>query len=47
MVIDCATLKIAGWAMDDSYKAPLIKEAIRMAARNIGLPEGAIFHSDP
>jgi transposase InsO family protein len=45
-VIDCATRKIVGWAMDDNYKTPLIKDAIRMAARNLDLPEGAIFHSD-
>jgi putative transposase len=45
-VIDCATRKIAGWAMDDNYKTPLITEAIQMAARNLDLPEGAIFHSD-
>jgi putative transposase len=45
-VIDCATRKIAGWAMDDNYKTPLISDAIRMAARNLDLPEGAIFHSD-
>lgn len=45
-VIDCATRKIAGWAMDDNYRTPLIKDAIRMAARNLDLPEGAIFHSD-
>jgi putative transposase len=45
-VIDCATRKIAGWAMDDNYKTPLITAAIKMAARNIELPEGAIFHSD-
>jgi transposase InsO family protein len=45
-VIDCATRKIAGWAMDDNYRTPLIKEAIRMAARNLDLPGGAIFHSD-
>ena len=32
--------------MDDNYKTPLIKDAIRMAARNIDLPEGAVFHSD-
>jgi transposase InsO family protein len=32
--------------MDDNYRTPLIKEAIRMAARNIDLPEGAVFHSD-
>jgi putative transposase len=46
MVIDCATRKIVGWAMDDNYKTPLIVDAIQMAARNLNLPEGAIFHSD-
>jgi putative transposase len=45
-VIDCATRKIVGWAMDDNYKTPLIRKAIQMAARNVDLPEGAIFHSD-
>ena len=45
-VIDCATRKIVGWAIDDNYKTPLISSAIEMAARNIDLPEGAIFHSD-
>ena len=45
-VIDCATRKIAGWAMDDNYKTPLIIDAVRMAVRNLDLPEGAIFHSD-
>jgi transposase InsO family protein len=45
-VIDCATRKIVGWAMGDNYKVPLISRAIRMAARNVLLPFGAIFHSD-
>jgi transposase InsO family protein len=45
-VIDCATRKLVGWAMDDNYKTPLISEAIKMAARNLDLPGGAIFHSD-
>jgi putative transposase len=45
-VIDCATRKIVGWAMDDNYKTPLISRAIRMAARNLDLPDGAVFHSD-
>jgi putative transposase len=45
-VIDCATRKVIGWAMDDNYKTPLITAAIEMAARNADLPEGAIFHSD-
>ena len=45
-VIDCATRKVVGWAMDDNYRAPLITAAIGMAARNLGLPPGAVFHSD-
>lgn len=45
-VIDCATRKIVGWAMDDNYKTPLITRAVKMAARNIRLPEGTVFHSD-
>ncbi len=45
-VIDCATRKCVGWAMDDNYKTPLITRAIQMAARNLSLPELAVFHSD-
>jgi putative transposase len=45
-VIDCATRKIVGWAMDDNYKTPLISRAIQMAALNLDLPNDAIFHSD-
>ena len=45
-VIDCATRKVIGWAMGDNYKTPLITTAIEMAARNIDLPAGAVFHSD-
>jgi putative transposase len=45
-VIDCATRKVIGWAMDDNYRTPLITAAIEMAARNIRLPAGAVFHSD-
>ena len=44
--IDCATRKVIGWAMDDNYKTPLIASAAEMAARNIDLPDGAVFHSD-
>ena len=46
LVIDCYSRKIVGWAMADNYKTPLIVEAIQMAARNLSLPDGAIFHSD-
>ena len=45
-VIDCYSKKVIGWAMDDNYKTPLIEAAVRMAARNVALPPGAIFHSD-
>lgn len=46
LVIDCCSRAIVGWAMADHYKTPLIIEAVQMAARNITLPAGAIFHSD-
>jgi putative transposase len=45
-VIDCASRKVIGWAMDDNYRTPLITAAIEMATRSLDLPEGAIFHSD-
>ena len=45
-VIDCATRKVIGWAIDDNYKTPLITSAIEMAARNLDLPPGAVFYSD-
>ncbi len=45
-VIDCSTRKVAGWAMDGNYRTPLIATAIEMAARNLSLPAGAVFHSD-
>jgi putative transposase len=45
-VIDCATRKVIGRAVDDNYRTPLITAAIQMAARNMDLPDGAIFHSD-
>jgi transposase InsO family protein len=45
-VIDCATRKVIGWAVDDNYRTPLITSAIEMAARNTDLPAGAVFHSD-
>jgi putative transposase len=45
-VIDCATRKVIGWAMADNYRTPLISSAIEMAARNLSLPGGAVFHSD-
>ena len=46
LVIDCFSRKIVGWAMDDHYRTPLITAAVSMAARNLRLPDGAVFHSD-
>jgi len=46
LVIDCYSRCIAGWAMDDNYKTPLIVEAVTMAARNIPPISEAVFHSD-
>lgn len=45
-VIDCCTREVVGYAMDDHYQTPLISRAIRNAARNRKLADGAIFHSD-
>lgn len=45
-VIDCHTKAVVGWAMDDHMKTSLISNALDMAARNIDLAEGCIFHSD-
>jgi putative transposase len=45
-VIDCCTKEVIGYAMDDHYQTPLISRAIRNAARNRKLADGAIFHSD-
>ena len=46
LVIDCCSRAVIGWAMAEHYKTPLISEAITMAARNLDLPENAVFHSD-
>jgi len=45
-VIDCHTKMIVGYAMAEHMETSLIREAIDMAARNITLPENAVFHSD-
>jgi putative transposase len=45
-VIDCHTKAVIGWSMADHYRTPLINAAITMAAGNIDLRPGCIFHSD-
>jgi putative transposase len=42
-VIDCATRKVVGWAMDDNYRTPLITAAIEMAARNVWVRAYCMF----
>jgi transposase InsO family protein len=31
-VIDCHTKAVIGWAVDDNYRTPLIRQAIELAA---------------
>jgi len=45
-VIDVHTRTVIGYAMADNYRTPLISAALRRAASNEHLAEGAIFHSD-
>ncbi|MGW0660903.1 IS3 family transposase [Streptodolium elevatio] len=45
-VLDCCTKEVIGYATGDHYQTSLISRAIRSAARNRPLAEGAIFHSD-
>jgi len=45
-VIDCCTHRVVGWSMATQMRAALISDAIDMAATNVALTEGAIFHSD-
>jgi len=45
-VIDCHTKAVIGWSMAEHMKASLVCDAIDMAAANITVTKGAIFHSD-
>jgi putative transposase len=45
-VIDCHTKACIGYALTDHLRAESVIDALRMAARNYTLAEGAIFHSD-
>lgn len=45
-VIDCYSKMVVGWSMADHYKTPLIASALDMAANNIELADGCVFHSD-
>ena len=45
-VIDCHTKACVGYAMAEHLRTELVVDALRMAARNTSLADGAIFHSD-
>ena len=45
-VIDCHTKAVVGWSMADHMRTDLVCDAITMAAGNVALLPGAIFHSD-
>jgi transposase InsO family protein len=45
-VIDCHSKAVVGWSMADHMKASLVTDAITMAAGNIELQSGCVFHSD-
>ena len=46
-IIDVATRRIVGWAIDKTQTQRLVQNAFKMAlGRNPDIPEGAIYHSD-
>jgi putative transposase len=45
-VIDCHTKAVVGWSMAAHMHASLVTDAIGMAAGNIQLQPGCVFHSD-
>jgi putative transposase len=45
-VIDCHTKAVVGWSMAAHMHASLVTDAIAMAAGNIQLQPGCVFHSD-
>jgi putative transposase len=45
-VIDCHTRAVVGWSLGERMHASLVTNAITMAAGNIELRDGCVFHSD-
>lgn len=45
-VLDCFSKGVLGWSVDVRYPASLVVAALDMAAGRVGLPDGAVFHSD-
>lgn len=46
VVIDCHTKAVAGWSMATHMRAELVSDAFAMAAGNLGVGPGCVFHSD-
>ena len=46
-IIDVATRRIVGWAIDKTQTQRLVQDTFKMAlGRNPNIPDGAIYHSD-
>lgn len=45
-VIDCFSRRLAGWAIADHMRTPLVTDALKAAAATRGSLAGAVFHSD-
>jgi putative transposase len=45
-VIDCHNKAVIGWSMAEHMRTDLVCDAITMAAGNVELAPGAVFHSD-
>lgn len=45
-VIDCHTRAVVGWSMAEHMRTSLVCDALTMAAGNIELQPGCVFHSD-
>lgn len=45
-VIDCHNKAVIGWSMATHMRTDLICDALTMAATNVSLASGAVFHSD-
>lgn len=45
-VIDCYSRRVIGWSMAEHMRTGLITAALQMAATNIDLSPGCVFHSD-
>jgi putative transposase len=45
-VIDCHSQAVIGWSIADHMRTEPVTDALDMAARNVALQPGCVFHSD-